>query len=597
MGSLGFIPKPFPDEILYGILGRLQSFALYQSKGQLSLDLFGKKNVPAAIGLPYHINSLSKRINMVMILSEDEIINKHTLWPYFEKFLLESKRKKVFELMKEGNASTLYNSAGINASAMIKANRLKYCPACAKNDEAKYGITYWHRVHQIPEIHHCPHHNLKLITYHARAAEEGRSFFIDANEVIDTSLKSEQVSDPRIAEISKFMAAILYQESEFDINKVDYEGILAESEFNYASRINYKEFKSAFISFYTEDFIKKYLPSISESWIVGIIKRPHHYFHPLRHIMMHNFLAQVKGITQSLPFGEGPWECINRASDHFGQLVVTKMNSHIDTKTKRLIGRFHCECGMVYTKSSIELPDKKRKVFVRILEWGSVWHNALKKELASKNSFRTIARKLGTDAKTISKYSRITPIREPKPIKDSDKLKSTKRKKWTTLLTKYKTNKILNTRKKHPALYLWLYQNDNKWLLQTNAQHYTHSTQSDLRLDWQALDNNLVDLIFKTIEKLKAENYRGRITKSLISKIIKAQHFLLGKNSSNLKKSVKLINEVAETHEDHALRRINVAVNELKISGEPVRWKVMRKAGLRDNIKYSNKVIKVLNQY
>ncbi|MBR1752184.1 MAG: TniQ family protein [Ruminococcus sp.] len=42
--------------------------------------------------------------------------------------------------------------------------RLRYCPVCAADDREKYGETYWHRVHQIPEISVCAKHRCRLVS-------------------------------------------------------------------------------------------------------------------------------------------------------------------------------------------------------------------------------------------------------------------------------------------------------------------------------------------------------------------------------------------------------------------------------------------------
>lgn len=37
------------------------------------------------------------------------------------------------------------------------------CTACMEVDVRKYGVAYWHTIHQVPGIHHCPVHALPLL--------------------------------------------------------------------------------------------------------------------------------------------------------------------------------------------------------------------------------------------------------------------------------------------------------------------------------------------------------------------------------------------------------------------------------------------------
>ncbi len=37
------------------------------------------------------------------------------------------------------------------------------CPRCVSDDEEKYGLAWWHTIHQIPGVHHCPIHRVPLL--------------------------------------------------------------------------------------------------------------------------------------------------------------------------------------------------------------------------------------------------------------------------------------------------------------------------------------------------------------------------------------------------------------------------------------------------
>ncbi|VWB87814.1 hypothetical protein BSE24067_04198 [Burkholderia seminalis] len=37
------------------------------------------------------------------------------------------------------------------------------CTACMEVDVCRYGLAYWHTIHQVPGIHHCPIHGLPLL--------------------------------------------------------------------------------------------------------------------------------------------------------------------------------------------------------------------------------------------------------------------------------------------------------------------------------------------------------------------------------------------------------------------------------------------------
>ncbi len=595
IGDLGFMPEPLKDEILHSIIARLQTRALIESPGQLSLDLFGERNIPATVDLPSHLHFFSERVKGVFPFSEDQIIEQFTLWPYYSRFIVDKKKRKALELIRGNNGSGLHNLIGINASAMVKNRGLKYCPACANEDKTTEGIYYWHRVHQIPDLHLCPDHKCQLITHVASANDLRRSVYTDANEVIMELPPIQAESNERLIDLSMFMASILRGESSFDINTVNYKAIVENSIFNKGSKKIENAFIESFINFYGNDLIEMILPGISTHWLKGIINRPFHFFHPVRHLMVTTFLSQVpKKEKEPALFGDGPWPCLNKAANHFAENVVTDIAVHFDRKTKRQIARLSCSCGMIYTKSYLNEKGAERKEFTRIIAWGDVWLNALKRELSEKQSYRTIARKLGTDAKTISKYTSEGKKEDTQQNISVDKITQVNRRKWQRLLAKFTMNRILSARKKNTSLYIWLYRHDNAWFAETNKANHVDQPTSELRLDWTNLDKKVVDLIIETVDRLKKEKYRCRITKSLISKIIRGQHYLLGKNAGKFPKSIASLNSQIESKDQFHQRRILETIVELRTINQLKGWKVMRRAGLGRKI--SESALNLLNE-
>ena len=52
------------------------------------------------------------------------------------------------------------------------------------------------------------------------------------------------------------------------------------------------------------------------------------------------------------PFGLGPWPCLNSASEHLGQRLITTVEVSITRKARRRVplGTFRCTCGFAYSR-------------------------------------------------------------------------------------------------------------------------------------------------------------------------------------------------------------------------------------------------------
>ncbi len=72
------------------------------------------------------------------------------------------------------------------------------------------------------------------------------------------------------------------------------------------------------------------------------------------------------------PFGEGPYICLNKAAEHYGESVIRSMK--IKKFKGQIKGIFECECGFSYSKL---VPDHigDEKDYWKIERYGNVWIN------------------------------------------------------------------------------------------------------------------------------------------------------------------------------------------------------------------------------
>jgi len=578
-------PNPFPDEVLYSLIARFSWQSLNDSPKELSRQLFGDETTKATIDLPSHLNSLFERVRLSRVKSVDEIINTLTLFPFYRPLMVEKKRTKVLESMKGNSGGSLHTRVGINASKIIRPRHPKCCPVCFSNDLKNYGQSYWHRIHQIPDITVCPFHNVFVLDYTPGISELNYSYYLPPPVKFIPHWKTEENSSELILKIANQFNQLLEGASGFDINKVDYITRIEAKGYLDRGRINrdslFINFKNFILNGQGESlFLKVAAP---EYWLWEIIKRPTHIFHPLRHVLVTEFLnheIQPPKTNRKSVIVDGPWKCRNKAAEHYGESVIEKISTHTDRKSKREISVMTCSCGMVYTRSLVHGEDN-----YRIIEWGEVWNNLLKSCIKQKKSFRETARILGTDAKTVSKYSK-GHTRAVKIV--SAKLLSSKRSKWERLLKQFDNSKVQNVRYKNPALYTWLYRHDKEWLQEFNRKNKTQRTINKPRLNWAKRDEEISQMIAFQFKKLTVINPRARLTKSLLAKHVGHEKYLLRKTSRKLPKSVACLKNLCESVEQFQIRRIRLAAASISDSGQRlVEWRIIRRACLRKPISAS----------
>ncbi|MBQ7065290.1 MAG: TniQ family protein [Lachnospiraceae bacterium] len=159
--SIACFPEIYPDELVYSVLARFYVRTGYLTYIFCAEELLVNKRVRPDIEF---INDLKPEIVHLLCqnISIEQLIEKHTMFPYYARFLSKERRNRAFDALC--NMSGDYNNLlGIPKQKNGEQRYLRYCPLCAEYDRSVYGESYWHRKHQLMGVKICPRHNCRLI--------------------------------------------------------------------------------------------------------------------------------------------------------------------------------------------------------------------------------------------------------------------------------------------------------------------------------------------------------------------------------------------------------------------------------------------------
>ncbi len=160
---LAYFPTPYPDELLLSVLARLADTMQYPRPSDLSRAIYGKDVKSIAADLPNRLDDLVTALPSGHTLTVDQLIDEHTLYPFYQPFLPEKRAKKVRKLMRGNKIRTgIYSSIAIFSQLGPMPKFLRFCPECVQEDRRLYGQCYWHRLHQVPGVYICPDHQTTL---------------------------------------------------------------------------------------------------------------------------------------------------------------------------------------------------------------------------------------------------------------------------------------------------------------------------------------------------------------------------------------------------------------------------------------------------
>lgn len=609
---MDYFPSLYPDETLYSGLARYHQRVGGSSHSSM-MDLFGVSGLGAVTDLPCHLNRLSNLINGVY--TSEELLMKHTLFPYYATFLPKSLSNELRRVMFESNAKTgkAHALAGLLASVIKHPEKLRYCATCAKTDIRLYGESYWHRIHQLPGVHICPTHKehlrLSTVPYISKTKYVSHSIsLLDTTQTLENFdfLNFEQLH--QIAELS----FVLLKSGFIDVELI-YQSYRVELENRHLISLNggirFQGILSQFEIFFGApmlDFLCCMINTKSaDTWLHKLVRDPKNATHPLRHIMIMIFLnisfdSEMERPNSNVPFGKGPWPCLNKAAEHYRQDVITECTLSNCSRPGKPIGIFECSCGFIYARKGPDLKLADRYLIGKVKNYGGVWTNKLL-ELTRSNelSLLQIARDLNVSSKTIHRHFKLNDEHKTAEVKlefvsQKQEIRNVLLSSMSGIENRTRSN-ISQTLSKE---YNWLYKHDKEWLLEQLPQKSLRRLPSK-RINWNDRDTMLHSKLQHEYKEIYKEQSPVRVTVTELGR--RTGHYIwLAKKIDLLPLCRKFIQENRESTERFQFRRLEWAKELLLEQEGTIRgWKLLKLAGIPNH--YSliirDKIVEIVKSY
>lgn len=648
---IGFFPRAYPDEALYSICARYSEMVSYPSKSAINVELFGTPFFVVDTQLPSHLGWLAKALPSNSPYTVDALIDRHTLLPFYAPFLPPSKVQKIRKLMSRDNGVSIRILAGITSSKVQPPNWLNFCPICVKEDKERFGECYWHRLHQAPGVKVCPIHLVFLESSKAKTPHRSNlDAYVTAERAVTKcplrKLDPSQSSYEGILSIARDVAWLLNQRAVVpDIQAVGGLYIEALRNLNFITpteRLRTKKLVDALskqcpLSLLTapqadhEASVGKGLSAWVCSFISTLKRRDYH--HPLLHLLFIHFIGYTaekffcalttdtfKTTGLDLPFGSGPWPCLNPICMHFRQLVIKEYSIRCRQRNI-VIGTFRCLCGFTYVRSGPETSPKDKYRIGRVISYGDEWEGRLRDLWEDSSlSLTGIAKQLRIRRLTVKRrgtvlgltFPRLEPTgkfvyADPALQMQLDKTSSA----FMERLTSYR-EQLLSALRDHPAatrrqlggeilhvkVLTWLYENDGEWLREHLPPVQKSPPRGRPRSNWVARDTWLADKVEQVVERLRAIPGRPvQITKGSIRRKIENRNWLLqNKFLGRLPLTSAVLKQHLETRVQFAKRRVAWAAQSYyQEQITPTRTQLLSRAGMTQGIWLEPEVKKAID--
>lgn len=551
-----YFPKPYPDELLYSIIARycIQSGntnVIYSSE-----DIFGRENRNLAISpeLPGNIDLLVSNLPESTKLTSDLFIYNSTLFPYIAAFLPEDRAREVYNIMRAGQTSVIYNKSGL-VSGSIKSSRMfRFCPKCIEEDTRKYGEAYWHRSHQVTGVFMCPIHKEPIYDSDIPYRGNYRMNYIAASKdvcTVELPINYRAETTEKLILIAEDIHEILNRPFKYQpLMKKKFlymESLIEKKIANMISMVHQKRLRKELIDFWGTDVLEMVQSPIEEDkecqWLNILTWEQENISLPIRHILLMRFLGiRIDDFSSDLP-----------------------EKTHKEIWNEKLVKLAKERTSI--TKMAIMLDSTKKTVRNQMLKMRieQYWNS-------------------NTDESVDFNYS--------ESIECKQKLERTKEE-WQEIQNDNPNLSRNQLRKLKPALYNRLVKYDRQWLL----SHSKAMGEIKENIDWVKRDKELLIQVQAIVESMHTGRPEHVQWHSIGGRL--GINGWFGKNRNRLPLVKEYLENHIETMQEFHLRRIDWAIKELEYENEVITPnKLLEKAGVKpwyldaifDNVKELLKV-------
>lgn len=149
------LPAPLTDEIFGSLLARMCRMNGYADFRDMVSTYCSNGTISSFIDAEIDISRFCRQTDDAY-LGADEIL--HTLTWYGLQVKLGEMAGQRIDGLAEGSVRL-----NLGASMFTDSAVLGYCPSCREHDYQHYGMTYWHRLHQLPIVFFCPIHGDRVV--------------------------------------------------------------------------------------------------------------------------------------------------------------------------------------------------------------------------------------------------------------------------------------------------------------------------------------------------------------------------------------------------------------------------------------------------
>jgi len=294
-------PSPYEDEILYSVIGRYGIRSGNTSHRAILDDVFGSNRFTACVELQPGISNIVSNLPVGSMISANQLIFQNTMYPFYTAFRDKEQAQSIYSNLLGEHGRDLHNAIGLMSSTIKPHTYFQYCISCNQLDIERQGELYWRRLFQIPGVRICAKHGIWLSESLIPKRGSTKYFFTAPTQDNCLDYQVRMVSDKELLEQYSCIVNHIEQLLNFK-----YPNRLLDWFYNcyknqlmrkgYASqkgRVDHQRLQKDFVVFYGMELLDILQSSVrgESSWLKLIFQKHRKGFHPIRHLLVMQFLG------------------------------------------------------------------------------------------------------------------------------------------------------------------------------------------------------------------------------------------------------------------------------------------------------------------
>ena len=578
---LHFFPASLPDETLYSRMARYHRLAGHQGDRTSLLELIGRHSHVITSDLPSSLATLVSQIPSEESPAVDGIIEANTILPYFRAFIPAERYSKPLSAMSGESASGLKMRLGLVASRLGAKNNLRFCRSCAVVDEAMYGQSYWHRVHQLPGVWTCPIHGepLSIVDNDTVHLKRHKLLLPDDAHVL-SHIWQPQLAESQLEAVLRI--ARLSERALLDgfpgLVMLDWRRIHMENAAHCMFAMSNGRIKEKDLLQYLEDYSTGLPPSGEylnlrshiKDWALKLLRKPKgHALHPLKHIILMDCLrrdssARLRADDEAESTLSTSGHTMKRQAIDQGQLVqLVEIEKKPLIKAAALLGLSVSTVAIAAARAGLTVGLRPKRIKAAL-------QGAVRKSLLDGLTLHEAASNHGISLSSVYRILR------------SDRELESAYKERRFQICRDENRCAFVNRIASPAAYAWLRRHDSQWLADKKARRESSVARGPV-VDWEQRDKQFEQCIIEAEAVIRqAVGRPRRISKSVLERATTMAE-TIERNLSKLPLTRTALLNCSESASSCQRRRLIWASSELdKRLGRPFpRWLLLRQAGIR----------------